>query len=95
MLRKTDANTAAIVNRYPRRAGGSINERVEQRPVRDGIAAVEHAFGFAIGRCDRAGIEMIAADHDRRFDFTAPDQFVHRDAKLGPFPIAEPANSCR
>ena len=52
MLRKTDAYTAAVVNRNPRCAGSGVDERVEQRPVGDGVAAVEHAFRFPIGRCD-------------------------------------------
>ena len=52
MLGKTDADAATIVNRYPRRAGGSVDKRVEQRPIGNCIAAIEHSFGFSIGRCD-------------------------------------------
>src|SRR5262249_12287744 len=62
MLGKADADTATVVNRYPRCTGSSVYERVEQRPIGDCIATVEHAFRFAIRRCDGAGIEMIPAD---------------------------------
>jgi hypothetical protein len=52
MLRKTDAHTAAVVDRNPRCAGSRVDERVEQRPVGNCVAAVEHAFRFAIGGRD-------------------------------------------
>ena len=38
---------------------------------------------------------MIATDDDRRFDFAAPHQFVHGDAKLGALAITEPADARR
>src|SRR5580700_2412989 len=49
VLRETDANAAAVVNRHPGCACSSVNQRIEQRPICDGVAAVEHSFGFAIG----------------------------------------------
>ena len=33
---------------------GGVDQRVQQRPVGDGIRAVLHRFGFAVGRGDRA-----------------------------------------
>ena len=95
MLRKTDANAAAVVDRYPGRACGSVNQRIEERPICDRVAAVEHSFGFAIRRCDRACVEMIAPDDNRRFDFTALHQFVHGYAELGAFAVSEPADPRR
>ena len=72
VLRIADPDAAAVMDGYPRRARRSVHQRVEQRPIGDGVRAVEHALGFAIGRRHRAGIQMIAADHDRRFDLSAP-----------------------
>src|SRR5260370_28729833 len=40
VLRETDADAAAVVNRNPRRAGGSVDNRVEQRPLGDAFAAL-------------------------------------------------------
>ena len=80
------------MNRDPRRPGGSIDERVEQRPIGDRVAAVEHSFRFAVGRCDRSRVEMVAPDHDGRFDFAAFHQIIHGHAKLGALAVAEPAN---
>ena len=48
VLRKTDTDTTAIVDRHPRRARSSVDESIEQWPICDCVAAVEHAFGFAI-----------------------------------------------
>src|SRR5262249_43536302 len=49
VLRETDANTSAVVNRNPGCACRGVNQRVKQRPVCDRVAAVEHSFSFAIG----------------------------------------------
>ena len=50
VLRVADARAAAVVDRHPGRAGGGVDQRVEQRPVGDGVGAVAHAFGLAVGR---------------------------------------------
>ena len=93
VLRKTDANAAAVVDRNPGCASGGVDQRVEQRPIGDRVAAIEHSFRFAIGRCDRAGIEMIASNHNRRFDFAALHQLVYRHAEFGAIAVTEPANA--
>ena len=58
-----------------RRRGGSrpssrrtavLTQRVEQRPVGDRVGAVAHRLGLALGRGDRARVEVVAPDHDRR-----------------------------
>src|SRR5947207_3193297 len=36
---------------------------------------------------------MIASDDNRRFDFAAFDQFIHRDAELCTLAITEPADA--
>ena len=92
MLRVADADAAAVVNRNPRCARGGIHERVQERPIRDRVAPVEHALGLAIRRRNRAGVEVIAPDHDRRLHFAAFHQLVDGEAKFRAFTIAEPAN---
>src|SRR2546429_482615 len=59
------------------------------------VGAIEHAFVFTIRCRDRAGVEMIASDHDRCFDFSALDEFIHGHAEFGAFAVTEPANSRR
>ena len=74
--RVADADAAAVMHRHPGGAGRGVEQRVQDRPVGDRVAAVAHAFGLAVGRGDRSGVEMIAADHDRRLDHAAPDEIV-------------------
>src|SRR5882762_5728351 len=38
---------------------------------------------------------MVAADHNRRFDFAAFHQLIHREPKLSALAIAQPANPRR
>ena len=44
-----DVDPATVMNGDPGGATGGIEQGVEQRPVRDGIRAVAHGFGLAIG----------------------------------------------
>ena len=71
MLREAHADAAAMVQRHPGRARRGVEQRVEQRPVGHGVGAVPHRLGLAVGRGDRAGIEMVAADDDRRLQLAA------------------------
>ena len=61
-----DAHAAAVVEADPGRAAGGVDQRVEDGPVGDGVGAVFHAFGFAVGAGDGAAVEVVAADHNRR-----------------------------
>ena len=70
-----------------------VQEGVEHRPVGNGIAAVPHALGLPVWRGDRAGIEMITADHDRRLDDAATDQLVDRQAEARPLAVTKPEDS--
>ena len=65
VLRIADADSAAVVDVNPRRAARRIHQRVEQWPVGDRIGH-RHRLGLPVRRCDRAGVQMIAADDDRR-----------------------------
>ena len=79
----------------PRRACRHVDERVEDRPVRDRVGAVAHRLGLAIRGGDGAGIEMIPPDHHRRLDLAAPDELVDRETGLRAVAVAEPADPGR
>ena len=49
VLAVADAHAAAVMERHPGGAAHGIDQRVQDRPVADGIGAVAHAFGFAVG----------------------------------------------
>ena len=49
VLRKAHAHTATVMQRNPRSAAGDVEHGVEQRPVGNGVAAIQHGFGLAIG----------------------------------------------
>ena len=70
-------------------------ERVQDRPVGDRVGAVHHRLGLAERRGDRAGIEVVAADHDRRRHLAAADELVEDQARLRPVALAEPADPGR
>ena len=57
--------------RSPSRARRRVEQRVEDRPVGDRVGAVFHAFGLAVRRRHRAGVEVVAADDDRRLQLAA------------------------
>src|SRR5207237_4654229 len=56
----TDAHAAAVVHRYPGGPANGVEQGVEDGPVSDGVAAVLHGLGLAIGRGHAAGVEVIA-----------------------------------
>src|ERR1700693_2194863 len=93
MLRIANSPAAAAVEGNPRGATGGIDERVENGPIGDGVGAVFHGFGFAIGGSDGAAVEMVAADYDRSFKFTFGDEVVESQAELVEFAVAEPADA--
>ena len=93
--RVADADAAAVVDRHPGGAGGGVEQRVQDRPVGDGVAAVAHALGLAVGRGDRAGVEVIAADDDRRRHAALADQLVEPQPEARALAVAEPADARR
>src|SRR2546430_2098389 len=48
--------------------------------------------GAAEGRCARAGVEMPAADDNRRPELTAGDEVIDALAERGAFAVPEPAD---
>ena len=93
MLREAHAHATAMVQRNPCRARCSVEQRVEQRPVRHGIRAITHGFRLAVGAGDGATIEVVAADHDRRLEFTPGDHFIEREAKAVTVAQSDPADA--
>ena len=49
VLRVPHPNAATVMEAYPGRAAGGVEQRIEQGPVADGIGTVAHGFGFAVG----------------------------------------------
>src|SRR5437867_558444 len=45
-----DANTTTLMDANPSGSRGSVQERVKDRPVRNGIATVQHSLGLPSGR---------------------------------------------
>ncbi len=91
--RVADPDAAAVVDADPGRAGGHVDERVQDRPVGDRVGAVAHRLRLAVRRGDRAGVEVVAPDHDRRRDATRANQLVDRQAGLRAIAVAEPADA--
>jgi len=64
VLGEADADSPAVVEADPAGPADRVDGEVQEGPVADRIAAVEHAFGFAIGGGDGAAIEVVATDYD-------------------------------
>ena len=93
--RVADADAAAVVQRDPARPAGGVEQRVQQRPVGDGVGAVLHRLGLAVGRGHRAGVEVVPADHDRRRHLALLHQPVEPQPHLGPLAVLQPADPRR
>ena len=93
VLREAHAHAAAVVQRYPSGAAGGVQQGIEQRPVGNGVRAVLHRFGFAVGAGHRAGIQVIAANHNRGGYFAGTHHFVKRQTELGAQTQAHPADA--
>ena len=93
--RVPDADPAAVVERDPGRAGRRVEQRVQDRPVRDRVRAVAHALGLAVGRRDGARVQVVAADDDRRLELPAGDELVEEKPRAVPLAVAEPADPGR
>src|ERR1700751_4004775 len=95
VLRVTHADATAVMDRYPGGAACRVEERVQQWPVGDRIGAIAHGLGLAVGTCDRARVEMIAADDDRRLELTASHHLVERESEAVPVTEPHPADTRR
>src|SRR5262245_48986997 len=95
MLGIADAHPAAMMDRYPGRSRSSVEQRIEQRPVRHRIRAVAHRLGLPVGASHRAGIEVVAPDHHRRLELAPPHHLVEGEAEPVALPETDPADARR
>ncbi len=72
--------------------GCDVDERVQDRPVRDRVRAVAHRLGLAVRRRDRAGVEVVATDDHRRRHRAGADELVDRKARARAIAVTEPAD---
>ena len=93
MQRVTDADAAAVVDGDPCGAARRVQQRIQDRPVGDRVAAVTHAFGFPVRRRDRSGVQMIPADHDRRLETPFAYELVDAETEAGALAVAEPQDA--
>ncbi len=94
VLAVSHPHAAAVMEGDPRCAAYGVDEqRVQDGPIGDGIRTIAHGFGFAVGGGHRAAIEMVAPNHDGRFDRPACHHLVELQAGAGAFAIAQPANA--
>ena len=70
MLAVANAHPASVVEGYPGCAAHGVDQGVQDGPIADRIAAILHPLGLPVGRGDRAGIQVVAADHDGSLDDT-------------------------
>src|SRR5689334_15722093 len=95
MQRIADAHATAMMKRNPARAARRVQQRVQDGPIGDCIRSVFHRFSFAKWRRYGSGVEMIAADCDRRFEIAALHEIVDGFAHLGTLAVTEPADARR
>src|SRR5579871_1172943 len=95
VLRISDADTAAVVQRNPGGPAGTVEQRIEQRPVGYRIRAVAHRLGLAVRARNRAAVEMIAPDHDRRLQLAARHHLVEGEPQAVAVAETDPADPRR
>ena len=93
--RVANPDPSTVVHGDPRRAASGVEQGVQDWPVGDRVRAVAHAFGLAVGRSDRAGVQVVPPDDDRGAHFALADQVVEQEAGTVALAIAEPADTCR
>jgi hypothetical protein len=93
--RVSDPDAAAMVDADPGRAGGHVQQGVQDRPVGDRVGAVLHGFRLAVRRRDGAGVEVVAPDHDRGRHASGADELVDRQPCPRTVTKAEPADPGR
>ena len=87
---------AAVMDADPRRAGGGVHQRVEQRPVGDRIGAVAHRLRLAV----RATRRTPQSRWSRPMTIGAPhlaprDEVVEGSPGPRPLAVAQPADAGR
>src|SRR5438093_848158 len=93
--RVSDPHTAAVVDGDQIRAGRRVQQRVEQRPVRDRIGAVPHPLRLAVRGRHRAGVQMIPGDDDGPAELARRHNAVDCLAEPRPLSVSEPTHPGR
>src|SRR5215216_4745396 len=84
---------AAMMEGNPSSTANRVDHCIKDRPIGDCIRTILHRFGFAVWRSDRPRIQMIAPDHDWRFDFSTCNEFIEFEASLEAFAKPQPADA--
>ena len=82
-----------MVQADPGGAAGGVKQGVQQRPIAHRICAVFHGFGLAVRAGHAAGVQVVAADDDGRFQLSGAHHFVERQPRLVPFTQPQPADA--
>src|SRR5438093_3869813 len=93
--RVPDPDAAAVVDGDEVRARRGVQQRIEDRPVRDRIGAVPHPLRLPIWGGDGACIEMVARDDDGPAELLVPHHPVDDRPEPSPLTVPEPAHSRR
>src|SRR5438270_13946348 len=84
-----------MMERNPGCPARDVEQCVQYGPIRHGVGAVFHSLGFTERRRDASGVEMIAADDDRRGYLARRDQIVYRYTESRAGTLSEPADPGR
>ncbi len=93
--RVAHADSAAVVDRDPGRSAGRVEQRIQQRPVGDGVRAVAHGFRFAVGAGHRSRIQMVPADHHWSRELPTGNHVVEGHTEAIAISEPHPANASR
>ncbi len=88
-----DSHAAAVMDGHPRGPGGGVEQGIQDGPVGDGVAAVPHGLGLAVGGGHRPGVQVVTAEHHGCLEFARFHHPVHQHAQAVPLAIAQPADS--
>ena len=68
-------------------------EPIQDGPVRYGIAAIKHCFGFTVRACHRPGIQMISSDNNRRFNLAGSYKLIKSKTCFLPVALPDPVQA--
>jgi hypothetical protein len=95
VLRVPHPYPSTVVKRYPRRATGRIEERIEERPIRYSIGTIEHRFSLTVRARHRSRVEMVATDYDWGTHLSRTNHLIEGDPHPRSILYSEPADAGR